>query len=270
MSQGMPIGIWQELAAGWRNQNSVISALILKDFKNKTDRGRLGLMWLVLEPMVMVIMMSAIWYLVRRQSIDGVHVVLFITSGMIMYTLVRRSTSTIPSAVKNNASLLNYPQVKPLSCILARFVFEATLLSVAGVLLYFLLWWFLDLVPTFNDPVLLFQVLGLLLLLCLGISIVLGVYGTLYDVVGRMMHLLARPLFFTSGVIHSLHDLPGWAREYILWNPIVHLVDHARAALYGITLFPEENLTYPFLWAVGLVGFGLVAYYVNRFRLAEE
>ena len=270
MSREISVGLWQELAAGWRNQTSVIVALVLKDFKNKTDRGRLGLLWLILEPMVMVVMMSIIWYLVRRQTIDGVNVTLFLSSGMLMYAFIRRCMSTIPNAIKSNSSLLNYPQVKPLSCIVARFVFELVLLTVAGVILYFLLWWFFDLAPTFNDPLLLFETLGITLALGLGCALLLGVYATQYDSVGRLMSFMSRPLFFTSGVIHSLRDVPSYAREYLLWNPFLHLIDHGRSALYGIRLFPEENLIYPSMWAIALLGLGMLAYYANRFKLIQE
>jgi capsular polysaccharide transport system permease protein len=266
-SRYAPVGFWQELGAGWRNQSSVITALLLKDFTSRAKNGRLGIVWLIVEPMFMLVMMATVWYMVRRQTIDGVHVVLFLSSGLIIYSAIRSGMASIPSAIKSNSALLNYPQVKPLSCILARFVFEMTLLAVTAIVLYFLLWWFLDLSPVYNNPLQLFHVIAITLVFALGASLLLGVYGTLYESVGRVFSLISRPLMFLSCVMHSIRDLPNTARHYLLWNPVVDLVEYARASLFATPLLPSENLTYPTIWAVFLMGLGSIAYYANRFKL---
>ncbi len=75
--------------------------------------------------------------------------------------------------------------------------------------------------------------------------LLLGVYVTLYDTVGKLTGLVARPLVFLSCVIHSLRDLPATGRKYILLNPITHLVDTARTSIFDIQPLPEVNLYLP-------------------------
>ncbi len=264
-----PVGFWQQMASGLRKQSSVISALIIKDFKMRSGMGRLGLFWMIVDPMFMLVMLASLWYLIGRTEIDGVNVLMYLSSGLIIFGVIRQSMASVPQAIKSNTGLLNFPQVKPISCIIGRFIFEMFLLMVTSVFLYFLFWWFMGMAPAFSDPLRLFQVLGIALIFGMGISLLMGVYGTLYDTVKKVAQLLARPLMFLSCIIHSLRDLPAAAQHYILYNPIVHLVDTGRTALFDIPPFPGVNLYYPTIWAVSLLGIGILVYYVNRFKLIQ-
>ena len=140
---------------------------------------------------------------------------------------------------------------------------------VTAFVLYLLMWWFWDLIPDFNDPLGLFQVLAIALVFCFGLSLFMGVYATLYTTVAKVSHLVSRPLMITSCVIHSLNDLPSTIQPYLLYNPITHLVVTARIDLFSLQPINGVNLTYPTIWAFSTLGVGIVAYYVNRFRLIQ-
>jgi len=265
-----PSGFWQQLAFGARKQASVIAALMIKDFKARSSKGRLGIVWLILDPMLMLVMMAGIWYVIGRTDIEGVPVFLYLSSGLITFSIVKQGISSVPTSIKANSALLNFPQVRPISCLVARFLFEMFLMLVTAFILYFGMWWIWDLLPAFNDPLGLFQVLGIAMVFGLGLSLLLGVYGTLYDSVAKLSHLVSRPLLFFSCVIHSLTDLPTTAQHYVLYNPITHLVVSARIDLFNLQPIDDVNLVYPTIWAFSLLGLGIVAYYVNRFRLIHE
>jgi len=269
-SMQKPTGWRQQLAAGWHKQSSVIAALIIKDFKMKASKDRFGLIWLILDPMLMLVFLAGLWYLVGRTEIEGVPVVLYLSSGLIVYRIFRQGMTSVPGSIKANSGLLNYPQVKPISCIFARFLFEMFLLLVTACCLYFFLSWFFDLTPLYNDPLLTFETVGITMMFSLGVALLLGVYSVLYPTVGKVASLTSRPLMFTSCVIHSLRDLPATPQHYILYNPLVHVVETARESLFGLHPFPGVSLTYPGIWAICSLGLGIVVYYVNRFNLIRE
>lgn len=265
-----PTGFWQQLTTGARKQAGVIAALIIKDFKAQSSRGRLGTVWLILDPMVSLVMMAGLWYTIGRTEMDGVPVFLYISSGLIVFSMIRQGISSVPKAIKSNTALMNFPQVRPISCIIARFLFEMLLMLVTAFVLYFTMWWFWGLLPAFNDPLGLFQVLGITMVFGFGLSLLLGVYGTLYTTVAKVSALLARPLVFGSCVIHSFWDLPQQAQHYVLYNPITHLVVSARIDVFNLQPINGVNLNYPTIWAFCTLGVGIIAYYVNRFRLIHE
>jgi ABC-type polysaccharide/polyol phosphate export permease len=74
--------------------------------------------------------------------------------------------------------------------------------------------------------------------------------------------LLFRCLFITAGVYFSAINLHRALGYWVLYNPLIHLLEQARQALYpGYPVF-EVSLWYPLAWAFGLTLAGLV---LNRY-----
>jgi capsular polysaccharide transport system permease protein len=122
----------------------------------------------------------------------------------------------------------------------------------------------------FKYPLTIVYTFALSFTLSLGAAILVSVYGTLYEGIGKMVSIVSRPLMLLSCVIHSIRDMPQYIQDILLWNPLVHLVNVGRYAFLGIPLYREENLAYPAKWAAITLGLGLLAYYANRFRLIQE
>ncbi len=232
--------------------------------------SKLGVLWVLLEPIVAMAMISLIWLIIGREKIDNVPVMLFIGSGFVVFLIVRRGISPIPQAIKANRALLNYPQVKPLDTIFARFLLEMWLHLIASILLFFALWWFGDMLPGFQDPLEIILALAVAALLSIGIAMPLAVYGEFYESLTRIVGIVSRPLMIASAVIYSINDLPPAAREALAWNPIVHIISSFRHGAFGVKLFEGHSLAYPALTGLVLFGFGMVAYYANRFRLIQQ
>ena len=262
---------FNEISEGFRRQSNVVFALIFKDFMaNVTGRYALSLLWVIVEPATQSLALCAFWYLMRRQQIDGINVVLFVTVSMLVYSIFQRSISGIPRALKSNEAFYNYQQVKPIDSIIARFILEWLLLMTGAAITLFLLGWYLDLyISTSQLP----QLLGMLLLATafgFGTSLVLATYSALYPFVGNVTKMLTRALIYVSGVFYAVSDLPTPARVFISWNPIAQIIEYARHYAFGTKLFPEADLDYAMLSALFMVFLGLTGYFANRFRLMEK
>ena len=269
-SKFKPLSPTQELKAGYLRFKSVIWALVFKEFKIRLGKSKTGIIWVLLEPVISMVLMSAIWLVIRRKTIENVHVMLYIGCGFIVFLIVRRAITPIPQGIKSNSSLLNYPGVKPIDTIFARFILEMWLHSIASILLFGLLFWTLGILPTFPDPLLCFQAVGIAGMMALGIGLLLGIYGTFYESVSKAFRIMTQPLMILSGVIYSMNDLPQRGREALSWNPIVHLISAFRQGAVGIKPFNEYDLSYPTYIAIFLLGISFIAYYANRFRLIQK
>ncbi len=233
-------------------------------------KSHLGILWVLLEPVIAMLTISTIWLIIGREKIDNVHVMLFIGSGYVVFLTVRRGISPIPNAIGFNRALLNYPQVKPLDTVMARYILEMWLHSIASIWLFFSLWWFAGLLPDFPDPLESIKAIGVAMLLSFGIALSLAVYGEFYESLKRVVGIITMPLMILSAVIYSINDLPPAGREALSWNPIVHIISSFRHGAFGIRLFEGHNLAYPAMVGLALSGFGLVSYYANRFRLIQQ
>lgn len=262
--------VWQEIMSGARKQRAVIMAIVYKDFRSQQGKSRLGIIWVLLEPMVAMIMLSALWFLIGRVEIDGQHVMLFITAGILPYLFMRNCLSRIPLAFLHNEKLFDYPLVKPIDALLAKFVYETALLVVAAAFLLFLLSWFAGLEAEFPGKLELMGVLIMLLGFGLGLSMLIAVYSQFYESVQRVVNMVTRPLIFVSGVMYSVNDLPTSARTILSWNPLVHFIEYVRVHALNVKPIPELDLFYVASISLVLLGLGTISYYVNRFRLLQR
>lgn len=261
---------WWQVRTGWQRQSSVIQALIYKEFKMRLGISRLGLVWTLLEPIVAMTMISAIWLVIGRDKIDGVHTMLFIGAGFIIFLIIRLGMNVVSKAILANEALLNYPQVKPIDTVLARFIHEMALHTIAAVLLFFVLWWFLDLVPVFHDPLMMVTAYAVAMMMSLGVSLLLAIYGTFYPGIMKAVEFTSRPLMIGSAVIFSINDLPPVGRQVLAWNPIVHIIQQFRFGAFGTKLFAGHDILYPAMLGIILLGVGILAYYANRYKLIQK
>jgi capsular polysaccharide transport system permease protein len=264
---------WQfihEMRTGFRRQCNVVFALLFKDFRAKTSNGRLGLMWVAIEPATHISVLGALWYLAGRTVISGIDIGSFLATGVLPYLIVRRSLQDIPSALGANDAFYNYQQVKPIDAVIARFILDMLLLIVGGFLVFFLLAWFFDAWIRVENGLPLIGILLTAMAMGFGMSLLLATYGYLYDGLLKGVAAFSRPLLFVSAVFYTPNDLPAEARYFLSWNPIVQIIEYIRYYGLGIQLFPEADFWYVLLWALCALFIGVISYYANRFRMIEK
>ena len=260
----------QEFGSGLRRQGNVILALIFKEFRKRAAAGRLGLVWVILDPVSKIIILSLFWYLIKRTEIAGVNVALFIAVAVVPYSIVYRSLSSIAGAMGASQAFYSYPQVKPIDALIARFALDMCLLMIGAGLIFFGLAWFFDLHINLQNIMPFGSILLLAMALGFGVCLFNATYGSLYEGYSKVLSFFYRPLIFVSAVFYTPNDLPAQARYIISWNPIAQLIEYARYYALGIRLFPEASIAYPAVCALVALFMGFIAYYANRFRLLER
>jgi capsular polysaccharide transport system permease protein len=259
-----------EMRTGFHRQCNVVFALLFKDFRVKTSNGRLGLVWVAIEPAIHILVLGSLWYLAGRTAIAGMNIGLFLATGVLPYLIVRRSLQDIPSALGASDSFYNYQQVKPVDAVIARFILDMLLLIIGGFLVLFLLAWFFDAWIKVENGLPLIGVLLTAMAMGFGVSLLLATYGYLYEGLLKGVSAFSRPLMFVSAVFYTPNDLPAEARYFLSWNPIVQIIEYIRYYALGIRLFPEADFWYALLWALCALFLGAISYYANRFRLIEK
>lgn len=258
------------LFRGAKRQSSVIMAILFKEFKVQLRNSKFGLFYVIIEPMVLILMLSTIWYMFRMTEIEGVHVLIYLPLGVATFLIFKRSLASVPTAVQRNQGLLDYPQVKPIDSVIAVFTLEMCLTLIASTLAIFLIWWVTGIVPPFPRPLEAIGLLAMLLAGSFGCALLLSVYGTFYETIPRTIGLLRRPLIFISGVIFSVKGLPPDIQWYLSWNPLLHFVEGIRLYAAGHKVFMFWDLIYACLVSASMLGIGFLAYYANRYRMVQS
>lgn len=255
---------------GFSRQSSAIAALVFKEFKVRIGKSRIGLFWVLFEPAIGMAMISGIWYAMGREYIHDVHVTLYIASGFIVFNTARQGLGYLPSAIDANQALLNYPQVKPIDTIIARFIQGIWLHTWSSIIIFFGIWWILRVYPNFPDPLLAIEAIAVAMVLAFGVSLPLAVLGTLNNELLKFVGIVSSPLMILSGVMYSVNEMPLVVQFILSYNPILHLVEGFRAGAFGIPLFRYFDLIYPLKFGCLGLGFGCALYYRYRFKLLTK
>jgi capsular polysaccharide transport system permease protein len=216
------------VATQWR----VVHALIIRETRTRFGGSILGYGWALIEPILHIAMLSvAFAILMRGRPPIGTQFFVFYYTGLIPYHVFVHSSSSMTYAVTSNGPLLQLPLVTTLDVILARGLLElVTDVIVAAVILAGLLAIGIGHLPT--DFAGLAAALGLVWLFACGcgfINAVLNVWSKSWD---KIWNQIARILYFCSGIFYVPGMMPGWIRDILAWNPILHGIDWFRSSFF--------------------------------------
>ena len=237
----------------------VVYALVLREARTRHGRSRLGYLWALLEPAVQLGVLWFFYELVGRRSPVNASMAAFLLTGIFPFLAWRAASVRGATAVSSNIPLMVHPQVQPFSIVVARVLLElATNLLVFVVFVLILRAFFGEPLSSWTDePLHLLSALGALALLAFGFAMFNASMARIMTFWPELMRMTARVLFFTSGVFYTMEALPPRAREFVLLNPLAHIIEWIRsAALPGFESL-HYSVTYPLVWGVWLLFAGL-------------
>ena len=89
---------------------SILKRLVIKDFKLKYRRSVLGVVWSVLNPLLMMIVMSAVFSFFLRYA-EIPHYPLYLILGNIIFSLMNDATNNAMMSIIQASSLLKKVKV---------------------------------------------------------------------------------------------------------------------------------------------------------------
>jgi capsular polysaccharide transport system permease protein len=257
------------VASAWRVQRRVVFALFTRELKARFGHFRLGFFWALAEPISLVLVMSAVRLAFGNQDISGVSYPLFFAAGIVPYLFFQTAVTQSLSTIESNLPLLNYRQVKPADAVMARCLLEFLIYTASGLLLIggmayggFHFRW--------NSALDLFATLACLTAFTLGLSLITAVVGALYRESQKIIPIAMRPFFFISGIFFAADSLPPKLREWLLLNPLLHVSELVRSAIFLDYESHHGSLSYLATSALIMFFLGLSVYRLNRIRVATS
>jgi len=248
----------------FKKDTFILQMLVSRDFKLKYRRSFLGVVWSILNPLLMMMVLAFVFSHVFRFKVENYPVYLIL--GMTLFNLMTVSTNAGVMSVINAASLIKKIRVNKMIFPLESVLFELVnyALSLVAVVLVML---FYQIVPTLNVlllPLLLFY----MLMFCVGLSLMLSALAVFFrDIiylwgVAVLAWTYATPIFYS---IEGLGPEAGALIKVMMFNPMYHYVTYMRAIfLWGTTPGLKTNLV--------CLGAGLVSLFIGVlvFKKAER
>lgn len=239
----------------------ILKQLVTKDFKRKYRRSVLGIAWSVLNPLMMMVIMSIVFSFVFRADIENYP--LYLILGNITFSFMSESTSQALMSFIDAAPLLKKVRVSrfvfPVQKVLFALVnFTFSLVAVALVMLWF------RVVPTWHIiwlPVCLF----LLVLFCSGIGLIVGSLAVFFrDVVHLWSVILTAwtyltPIFWVPTQL-AANGAPTWVMSIVELNPMYGFVTFMRDIFLWNQNPSMQTLGLCVFWAVIMLGIGILVF----------
>lgn len=249
-------------------QKAVILALLFRELKTRFGQYRLNYVWALLEPISHVVVLSAVFSLLGRSEYFGIPVPMFIATAIVPYLFFNKTATSCINAVKANKGLFTYRQVRPIDTVYSRLILEALIYFFSYLALLFIAAWIFEYDIGMNNLLGLFYINLMLLLLTLGVSILFLVFGALYPEPMRLIPMIAfRPMYFISGIMFPLYIIPRDYHQYLLWNPILHIVEFNH--VYFFSGFKTGDISHMYILTFTIVSLwlGILSYRANWQRL---
>lgn len=239
---------------------AAIRALLLRELQTRFGQYRLGYVWVLLEPLLSIGIMIFLFGTIMQRTLPGMEYEIFLLNGIIPFFMFRSGVTQALSATQSNKGLFSYRPVKPIDALLARIFLEFLLKFIAYIFFSLAFLWFGSSISFEHIPALLFYWL-LLFIFMLAFGLIFMVIGDFSKEVGKFLSVGFLILYLLSGILYSIQIIPVQYREYLLWNPLIHIIElmrHAVAPAYE--LVSGISLSYFVIWIILSLFIGLLLY----------
>ena len=239
-------------------QARVVHAIMLREIKTRFGRQRMGYLWALLEPSAFVAIFALMFAYGNQMRPSGMPVVPFLITGFAPFLLFRSTMSQTMGAIEPNRILLTFPQVTPTDLVLARALLEVATLTVVFFLLLAVAH-MLGFDIKVENPLGMLLVLGCLAMTGLGLGAFFAALTPFIRSMPQIVGMVAgRPLFFLSGLFFTAEMLPSTIREVLLLNPLLHMIEWLRSAVFVEFESQYASLEFAFGAALSICCLGLL------------
>jgi lipopolysaccharide transport system permease protein len=208
--------------------------LAWRDVKVRYKQTALGVIWVVMQPLLMTVIFTVFLGVLARVPSDGAPYPLMVYVGLLPWTFFANSVTQGASSIVGNSNLITkvyFPRlIIPSASVAARLIdFAVAFVILFGMMVYYRVG------PT-PQLLLLPALVVLTALFALGAGMLVAALNVRYRDVGVVLPVLMQLWMFASPVLYPVRLVrgawPGLYRLYAL-NPLVGLVDGYRASLLG-------------------------------------
>ncbi len=241
----------------------ILQQLVTKDFKLRYRRSVLGVVWSVLNPLLMMVIMSFVFQYVFKSG-DVVNYPLYLIVGNITFQLMSEATNGGLNSIIGAASLLKkvkidrwvFPVQKVFSAVV-NFLFS--LIAVAVVMAFF------RIAPTYHMAWMLYAI-ATLMVFCIGIGMLIGALAVFFR---DMLHLWSvlltawtylTPIFWSLKLLTDNPEVPSFVITVVKINPMFNYLEVMRSAIVYQSTPSRMCLLLCAVWAVVALIAGILVF----------
>lgn len=97
----------KNIFANFKRYSFLMSQLISRDFKVKYKRSVLGVLWSILNPILMMTVMAIVFSQMFKFKVDGINYLVYLMTGIVMFNYFNEASNLAMTSVVTNFPLIN-------------------------------------------------------------------------------------------------------------------------------------------------------------------
>lgn len=260
---------WGMLKDVWAFRGFIFSN-VKREFMSRFVNARLGALWLIIQPLSMILIYTMIFAELMKPSLPGKSskfaYSIYLCSGLLVWMLFSDILSRSVSVFVQNAYLLkkiHFPKLcLPLVVILTSLIDFSI---VMGIFLIFL-------AVTGNFPgvvvIGMFPPLAVLIAFSIGFGIFLGVINVFYRDVEKAINVIMQFWFWLTPIVYV--NFPEPLEIFLKLNPVWPIID-AMHQVFVYGSFPKwDAIFYPLMLSVLMVFLGMFSFWKLQGEIVDE
>jgi ABC-2 type transport system permease protein len=252
-----------ELVRETYRYRELIWALALKELKVRYKRSVLGFLWALLNPALMMLVITVVFSTILRFGIP--HYAIFLLSVLLPWTFFSQSLSYAVESIVGNGDLIKKVSVPKLV-----FPVAAVVSNIINLLLSFIPLALIVIVmrhPFYRTWLYLPVPMLALIIFTLGMTFFFAAANVYYRDVAHVVQVVLSAWFYFTPIIYALDFIPPNRQWLFKLNPIIYVMNGFRLAVYYGLLPRWQSIAASFVCALValFIGFGIFRKYQDDF-----
>lgn len=239
---------------------NLLRELVIRDIKKKYRRSFLGILWSLLNPLLMMVVITIVFSSVFRFDIENFPI--YLLTGQIMFSFFSEATSMAMTSIIANASLIKKVYIPkyifPLSRVLSSFVnllFSLIAIVIVMMVTKVKITWSMLLFPL---PLL------YILIFSIGVGMILSAMSVFFRDMVHIYGVILAAWNYLTPIFYPVKIIPNKYRIFIEYNPLYYMVECFRSIiLYGNLPDLKFNLICIMSCVFSLI-IGIYVFYKNQ------
>lgn len=241
---------------GLKKYRYLILDLVSKDIKTKYRRSVLGILWSVLNPLLMMLVLTAVFSNIFRFDIKDFPI--YYLTGSLIFNFVSEATSSSLNSILGAAGLIKKVYIPKYIFPLEKCLFSLVnmLFSMVAIIIVYII---LGITPHWT-VVLFFVPMIYAFIFSFGLGLVLVTLNVFFRDTSHLWGVWITAWMYLTPIIYPMSILPEWMNVIVKLNPLYYYVEYFRdVMIYGSVPGVTENLVCIFFSGIMLV-IGLVVF----------
>lgn len=244
----------------------LLKQLVKRDLTSKYKDSVLGIAWSFLNPLLIMIVFTAIFSMLFGRQIDNYPV--YFLSGRVIYDFFNHGTKGAMKSIKGNASILKKIYVPKYMFTVSKVCYE----FINFLITFIILFGVMVVTGAQFHATIIYAIIPIffLVVLIFGVGLILTVSNTYFTDIGHLYNVFTLILMYASALFYPMEIVPVTVQKIFSLNPLYCAISAFReCVVYGIIPDPTK-IAYLAVFAFTTFGIGIILFKIYDKKLTLE